>query len=69
MTDPPPRRGRARVSTAVPASDALLDRHTRRQWAQRFGVAAAQIDHDFVISHLLVAISSQRIRCRHPATT
>ena len=58
MTDQPPRRSRARVTTAAPAAGAVLDRHERNWWAQHFGVAGAQIDHDFVISHLLVAISS-----------
>lgn len=56
MTDRPSRHGRARI-TGVPASSAVLDHDERHRWAQHFGVADAQIDHDFVISHLLVAVS------------
>lgn len=56
MTDQPSRRRHARVA-GTSASSAVLDHGERHRWAQHFGVAGAQIDHDFVISHLLVAVS------------
>lgn len=40
------------------ATEGEFSREERQEWAGRFGVAPAAIDHDRLISHLLVALSS-----------
>ncbi len=58
MSDQSNLRGRARVAPATNSS-LSLDHRERDAWAARFGVAPDQIDHDYAISHVLVALSSQ----------
>jgi len=55
MSDHDHPRLRARVSSHTPPG--TFTHGERDQWAQRFGVAPDQIDHDHIISHLLTAIS------------
>ncbi len=40
------------------ASEGEFSPEERREWASRFGVAPGAIDHDHLISHLLVALST-----------
>jgi len=49
----------ARLAQATATVGVELGQEERARWSQHFGVAAEQIDHDFIISHLLVAIRAQ----------
>ena len=55
----PPRQ--ARVTSSSPTG-LLLDPEERDQWANMFGVAPDQISHDYLISHILTALSIHKDR-------